>query len=166
MKTRPIRIEGDFAYVTLTQGYEAIIDASDVPLVSEWNWYAIKDGNTVYAQRSSPNTECRTVRMHRVLIGAPNGLWVDHRDGNGLNNSQANLRLATVQQNCHNSRTSKRNTSGLKGVSWSKANGKWHAQIRINGKPRHLGYFRTPESAYAAYCEASASLHGEFGRTV
>ena len=165
MKVRPIRIDGDLAYVTLTQGYEAVIDAADVPLVAAWNWYAIKDGNTVYAQRSGLDSGRSTVRLHRVLMGEPNGLLVDHRDGDGLNNRRANLRLATCQQNVQNARISKRNTSGLKGVSWRKTNGKWHAQIKVNGRQLNLGYFPTPESAHAAYCKASATLHGEFGRT-
>mgnify|MGYP003383480200 CR=1 FL=1 len=165
MKTRPIRVDGDLAYVTLTQGYEAVINASDAPLVAGWNWYAIKDGNTVYAQRSRPAGERRIVRMHRVLMGDPDGLLVDHRDGDGLNNIRSNLRLATCQQNVHNARISKSNTSGFKGVSWRKTNGKWHAQIRLNGRQRNLGYFQTPEAAHDAYCKASSSLHGEFGRT-
>lgn len=165
MKTRPIRIDGNLAYVTLTQGYEAVIDVADVPLVAAWNWYAIKDGNTVYAQRSDSISGRRTVRMHRVLMGEPDGLLVDHWDGDGLKNTRSNLRLATYQQNVHNARISKSNTSGFKGVSWRKANGKWHAQIRVNGRQRNLGYFPTPESAHAAYCNASASLRGEFGRT-
>lgn len=165
MKLKPIRIEGSLAYVPLTQGYEAVIDAADAHLVASWNWYAIKDGNTVYAQRSVATGERRTVRMHRVLMGDPTGLLVDHRDGNGLNNIRENLRLATYQQNNHNARLSKRNTSGLKGVSWSKANGKWFAQIRLAGRQRNLGYFQTPEAAHVAYCKASSALHGEFGRT-
>ena len=40
MKPRPIRIEGDVAYVPLTKGYEAIIDVEDVPLVEGRNWHA------------------------------------------------------------------------------------------------------------------------------
>ena len=39
---------------------------------------------------------------------------------------------------------------------------KWHAQIGVNGKVKHLGYFPTPELAHEAYCKGAHELHGEF----
>lgn len=163
---KPIRIEGDLAYVPLTKGYEAIVDATDVPLVEGYNWTAAVKSRTVYAIRTDyTGPKQRRVRMHRVILGEPEGMQVDHRDGNGLNNRRDNLRKATHSQNTHNARTSNRNTSGFKGVGWNKAKAKWQARICINGKRKSLGYHDTPEVAYAAYCKASAKLHGEFGRT-
>ena len=47
-KVRPIRIEGDLAYVPLTRGYEAVIDAGDVSLVEGFNWYALNQKQTVF----------------------------------------------------------------------------------------------------------------------
>lgn len=163
---RPIRIEGKVAYVPLSRGYEAIIDAADVPLVESYNWCAMVDGHTVYAVRTDyTGPKQRKVYLHRLIMGEPEGLQVDHRDGNGLDNRRANLREATPSQNLHNQRLSRANTSGYKGVEWHKAKGKWRARIMINGKQRYLGLFATAEDAYAAYCKASAELHGEFGRT-
>ena len=43
---RQIRVDGNIAYVPLTRGYEAVIDAADVPLVEGWNWYAHPVGRT------------------------------------------------------------------------------------------------------------------------
>jgi hypothetical protein len=83
----------------------------------------------------------------------------------GLDNRRANLRIATHQQNNHNHRISKNNTSGFKGVTWFERSKKWVAQINMNGKKIHLGLHGTPEAAHAAYAAASAKLHGEFGRT-
>jgi hypothetical protein len=163
---KPIRVEGNIAYVPLTKGYEAVIDAADVPLVGAHNWKAKVEPNTVYAvrnDRSGPKE--REVRMHRVIMGEPNGLEVDHRDSNGLNNKRENLREATSQQNGHNTRISKSNTSGFKGVSWNKNCGKWRSYISINGQQNHLGFYDTAEQAHEAYCDASAKYHGEFGRT-
>jgi hypothetical protein len=34
---KPIRIVGDVAYVPLTKGFQAVIDADDVPLVEAWD---------------------------------------------------------------------------------------------------------------------------------
>lgn len=165
-KIRPIRVEGNLAYVPLTQGRVAIIDAADVHLVEGFNWYAMKNRNTFYAQRTDRSgTKQRTVLMHRVIMGEPDGLDVDHEGGNGLNNRREKLRVATKSQNQHNQRKSRANTSGLKGVYWDKSQGKWRAQIQLGGKKKHLGRFDTPEQAYADYCAASAKYHGEFGRT-
>lgn len=161
---RPIRVEGNIAYVPLTQGYEAVIDAADVPLVAKWNWFAAKKPRTVYAVRNRPGRGEGLIGMHCVLMGEPSAFETDHRDGNGLNNRRFNLRVATVQQNTCNQRTRADNTSGFKGVHWHKQKGKWHAQIAAHGKRRSLGLHDTPEAAHAAYAKASARLHGEFGR--
>lgn len=162
---RPIRVEGNIAFVPLTQGYEAMIDAADVHLVEGFNWCASVDGNTIYAQRSGPRPEKRTIILHRVLMGEPEGLEVDHCNGNGLDNRRANLRVATTAQNAQNRRITERNTSGFKGVHWDKRDRKWRARIVLDGERISLGLFTTPEAAHAAYCSASAKFHGEFGRT-
>jgi hypothetical protein len=90
---------------------------------------------------------------------------VDHIDGNGLNNSFANLRLATKEQNAQNSAIRKTNTSGMKGAFFHKPSGCWLSAISVNGKRFYLGQFKTAEQAHDAYCKAAAELHGEFART-
>ena len=162
---RPIRVEGNVAYVPLTRGYEAIIDAADVPLVDAWNWFAFPHGGTCYARRTEySGGKISGILLHRVLLAAPADALVDHRDGNGLNNTRANLRIATFAENARNARLRKDNVSGYKGVYLESSSGRWKAGIRIGGKHHSLGYFATPESASAAYRDASARLHGEFGR--
>ena len=106
MKIRPIRIEGQVAYVPLTKGYEAVIDATDAPLVEGWNWRAMVKKHTVYAVRGEwlGQGEWRTISIHRVILNPPDGLLVDHRDGNGLLNQRFNLRGATPSQNGCNQR--------------------------------------------------------------
>lgn len=168
---RPIRIEGDVAYVPLTQGYEAVIDAADVALVEGWNWFALvqrrKDGSVkcVYAWREAWHEgERRSLRMHRHLMESPDGFQVDHEDGNGLNNRRENLRVATHAQNQRNARARIDNSSGVKGVGWSSARGKWRARIRVDGTRHDLGFFRTKREAADAYADASAKFHKDFGR--
>ena len=165
-KVRPIRICGDVAFVPLTKGYESIIDSADVSLVDCYNWFALPINSTVYAARSDySGKKMRMVYVHRTIMGEPDGLQVDHRDGGGLNNRRGNLRVATSSQNMRNRRISSSNTSGFKGVYLSKTIGKWCAQITISHKQKHLGTFTSPEEAHAAYCRASEQYHGEFGRT-
>jgi hypothetical protein len=163
---RQIRIVGNIAYVPLTKGYEAIIDAADVPLVDGYNWSAmVVTEKLVYAVRKfRQGGKQHTVRMHRVVMGQPKGFEVDHRDSNGLHNCRNNLRIATTKQNQQNARKRKDNLSGYKGVGLHTSSGKWRARIAVNGKVKTLRYFDTPEDAHQAYCEASASYHGDFGR--
>ena len=165
-KIRPIRIEGNIAYVPLTKGYEAIIDAADSPLVARWNWHASTSAWNVYAHRTSYDTATRQrVCMHRVIMGEPIGLEIDHIDGDGLNNRRSNLRAATHSENMRNRTQQKNNTSGFKRVCWHKQARKWTAAIKVNGRQKHLGMFDKAEDAHAAYCAAAANLHGEFART-
>lgn len=89
---------------------------------------------------------------------------VDHINSNTVDNRWANLRLATSSQNQMNVLMWSSNTSGYKGVSWHKGEGRWRACIRVKGKRKYLGYFDTAEQGYAAYCEAAKLHHGEFAR--
>lgn len=90
---------------------------------------------------------------------------VDHRNGNKLDNSAINLRLATNGENQKNSGLQKNNTSGFKGVWQDKRwNTGWRAMIRNDGKRIYLGTFPTAELAHRAYCKAAAELHGDFAR--
>lgn len=105
---------------------------------------------------------------HRLAWLYKTGEWpkdeVDHRDTKRNNNGFMNLREATLAKNQMNTGTPKNNKSGYKGVSWWKKQKRWVAQIGYNKKRIFLGYFKTAEGAYAAYCNASKKYHGEFGR--
>lgn len=166
MAKRQIRIEGDIAYVPLTRGYEAIIDAADVPLVEGYSWKAAVDKRRVYAATAiGGRKNVVVIRMHRLIMDAPDGFDVDHIDHNGINNRRHNMRLCTRSENLQNQRMRTDNKSGYKGVSFYKRTGRWRSYIMVEGKEHHLGYFDSPEGAYAAYCEASKSMHGEYGFT-
>ena len=162
---RPIRIEGDIAFVTLTKGYEAIVDAADIHLVEGFNWFADVKGRTVYACRNHKSPRRGLVYMHRAIAQTPEGMDTDHRDLNGLNNRRSNLRTATKSQNQHNVTAQVNNTSGYKGVSFRRDRGVWRANISHNRKTLFLGHFSKPELAHAAFCEAAAKLHQDFARS-
>jgi hypothetical protein len=103
---------------------------------------------------------------HRLAWLYVYGEWpreqIDHIDGVRANNRGGNLREATQSQNQGNTRIRKDNTSGIKGVCWSKAARKWLACIQVNGKFKHLGLFITAEEASAAYRKAANAAFGEF----
>jgi hypothetical protein len=106
--------------------------------------------------------------LHKFIMNPPDGMDVDHKDGNTLDNRRGNLRICTDQQNLWNSRkianTAKPLTSRFKGVSWSNSANKWVAQIRREGK-YYLGVFSSEVDAALAYDEAALKYRGEFART-
>lgn len=149
--------------IPLTRGYEAIVDDEDFEIVGCHKWHAMVRPHTVYAVRMVRGPRGRrTQLMHSALTGWP---MVDHRDGNGLNNTRGNLRSATESQNQANRRIGGgRNKSGFKGVSWHKRFHYWQAQIRVNGRHFHLGTFADPEEAAREYDAAAVVHFGEFAR--
>lgn len=167
-KVRPVTIEGDIAYVPLTKGHVAVIDATDAASVSQYNWQALVFDHTVYAKRSTrrdENGKQKAIFLHRHLLTALEGMEIDHIDNDGLNNRRANLRHVSRSENMMNARMRKSNRSGFKGVFWHKSTGHWRAKIVRDGIAIELGSFPTAEAGHAAYVEASKKYHGEFGRT-
>lgn len=105
---------------------------------------------------------------HRLAWLYMKGHWpeleIDHRDTNKLNNRWSNLREATPTQNRCNRVAQANSSSGVKGVWWHKATGKWRSAIRVRGAVTHLGLFTSIDEAAAAYAGAANDLHGDFAR--
>lgn len=165
---RAIRVDGDVAFVPLTRGFHAVIDARDVHLVQDWNWFARTKGHgshNTYAVRTDYEGEKpSTVPMHTHIRPPRPGFVIDHVNGDTLDNRRANLRYATHAQNMMNRRPHRRKNPGAKGTV-KLSSGRWLARIRAFGIVQHLGTFDTMEEAHMAYCEAAARLHGSFART-
>lgn len=92
----------------------------------------------------------------------PDGVEIDHRDGDPSNNRWANLRLATSQQNKQNTRRPTTNTSGSKGVTYRQSRQKWQAQISVDNRCVFLGNFDSFAEAVAARQAAERRYFGEF----
>ncbi len=151
--------------LSLTKGKFALIDDEDYYIISFFTWYAAKDENTFYANTSVRlNNKLIILRMHRFLLNLKSGEQVDHRDGNGLNNQKANLRICTHSQNCMNMKGHKNSTSKFKGVSWNKRYNRWVAQICLNRNIIFLGYFKNEVKAAGIYDTKAKELFGNFAR--
>lgn len=148
--------------IALTKGRVALVDDSDYERISSEKWFASTNGYAVRTVRM-PNAGNIRIHMHRTILGISDAsVLVDHINGDGLDNRRSNLRICSKSENLRNRGKPASNTSGYKGVAWSKAAGKWQAYITVEGKRKHLGLFETPEAGHAAYCEAATKLHGEF----
>lgn len=90
--------------------------------------------------------------------------FIDHKNGIRSDNRIANLREADDAQNQWNTKLSRANTSGFRGINYVKPTGKWRATIGHRGKYIFLGGFETKERAVQAYKDASRRLYGEFER--
>jgi len=152
--------------IPLTQGEFALVDDDDYAELSKWKWFCMKNKlhpQLKYAARNFYPKGGKGVgvhiKMHRFILKAPRGLWVDHKDGNGLNNQKDNIRLIEKKQNNHNRKLAKNNKSGYKGVSWNKNYKKWVA--RIGSERRVLGVFDDPKEAASVYNRAAIKRYGK-----
>jgi hypothetical protein len=99
-------------------------------------------------------------------MSPPNGYFVDHIDGNKLNNQRSNLRLCTNGENMRNKLEITSNKSGHRGVCRKKNHWKWTATIKLNKKNIHLGYFSAKKEAIAARKLAELKYFGNFAPVV
>ena len=146
----------------LTSGAVATVDDSDYAELSKHRWYPVPKGNTVYAATWIPQNNARglDVSMHRMITCSLPGVLIDHKDRNGLNNTRANLRIATVSQNGINSKIRSDNTTGYKGVKKNKYG--YVAQITVRGKDVSIGSYDTDVEAATAYNAEAIKYFGEF----
>ena len=102
----------------------------------------------------------KTFKVHRVIWALlkredPLKFYIDHVNGNKLDNRIENLRKATAGQNQHN-------RVGAKGYGFNKKRKKFEVRLGLNHKSLFVGFFDTKEQAREAYLRAKEKLHGEF----
>ena len=153
--------------IILTRDKFSLVDIIDLGYLNQWSW-CYNQGYAVRNSIKSDNFDKRkTILMHRVILqrclGHSKFIEVDHINGDRLDNQRSNLRPCNQQQNQGN-RKHQRGSSYFKGVYWSKANKKWTARIKINGKKQYLGYFCHEIDAAIAYNTAAIKHFGEFAR--
>jgi hypothetical protein len=153
-----------------------MIDECDLERVGRHTWRleVKRDGRKREVKASRRDGKVQRVLLpHRYLLGLAGSStpYVDHIDGNVLDNRRANLRLATPGQNMQNRvRLTTQNTSGYRGVQWHRQRGRWRARARLDGQEVHLGLFDDVHEAgavvaawRAANMPFSADARGEAG---
>jgi hypothetical protein len=132
----------------------AIVDDEDYESVAKFTWHLSSNG---YVVRNLPKQDavCGSVLLHRQLMGREpgDGLEVDHRSGDRLDNQRSNLRVTDRAGNAANFRgpyNRPGRTSRYRGVYWSKAAKKWCARAMVRGVHTTIGYFADEHEAGAS----------------
>lgn len=146
--------------IPLTQGYFALVDDD---FIVDRKWRISKTGNKIYAFANAKKEEggCN-VSMHRLIMRPKKNMEVDHIDGNGLNNQRSNLRICTRAENALNRRINNNNTSGFKGVTFVKEDGKWQVQIAAKRRFYYLGRYDSKVEAAMVYNVKARELFGKY----
>lgn len=148
-------IDGEpVAFISLTRGYKAIVDADQVTKLTSFNWHWRKG----YAVTTEPVT-LRSIKMHTFVFD-PEGKEPDHKNRNGLDNRRSNLRAATRSQNTWNQGVKRTSTTGFKGVS--RIGDKFRTRLKVGKVSRSLGIYASPKDAARAYDKAAREVCGEF----
>lgn len=143
-------------------GLFTIVDEEDYERISQYRWHPRMERHTCYAMTNvTIDGKYTSLRMHRVVMGAPDDQEVDHWDRNGLNNTRANLRYATTSQNNANQGRRSDNHTGFTGVYWHKGSRAWRVEVGSI----HIGMFECAEDAARAYDIKAIERFGEFAVT-
>ena len=144
---------------TINTNREFYFDWDDFDLIKDYCWYEQinKRGYHSLEARDWKNDK-KIIRMH-YLFGCKG--W-DHKDRNALNNRRENLRPATKNENARNLSLSKRNTSGVIGVSYYKQGDKWRAYIECDGEFISIGYYFDKDEAIKARLRAEQKYFKDF----
>jgi hypothetical protein len=154
-------LDKPYRLIPLTQGQNAIVDATDFEWLSKWNWCARWSPITksFYAIRNGKQgIEQHTIMMARQVLQSD--VEVDHQNHDTLDNRKNNLRKCTRSENRRNQRLS----GQYRGVYWNKGHQKWQAGIGHKGKFIYLGCFDSPKAAALVRDTAAIKYHGEFAQ--
>ncbi len=151
--------------IKLSKGKETIVDDDMYDELNKYNWIYSDYENSKYGyalRNISIDGNRKGIMMHRVVNNTPDGYYTDHLNRDRLDNRRENLRTCTISQNSQNSSLNRKNTSGYRGVSWSKISNKWLAYINYAKKRVHIGFFDNKNDAATAYNNKAIELFGEF----
>ncbi len=138
--------------ISLGNNQFCIVDDEDFERLNQFRWY--KAGRGYAVGRMGTKT---VFKMHRIVANAPDGMEVDHKNRNKLDNRKSNLRIVTHIENMQNI---KKATSGIE-MTTGKRKKKYLVRVSHMGKRYYGGYFNTLAEAK----EARKNLCNTISRT-
>jgi hypothetical protein len=156
-RRKPDPPRGNVRLIPVSDGEYVYVDAADYEWLRPYNWHS----NNGYAAR---NENHKTILMHRQIMQPPQGMVVDHADGNKANNCRSNLRVCTPAENHRNTRRMTVTTSVYKGVTYDKRRHKWKAQCCCENRSQRVSRCDGEVEAARAYDRMAVEHFGEFAR--
>lgn len=148
MKNITFYSETHGSYITVIDD----IDYERLKNLKSMTWSVVKKRGKIYFSKSFSK---KRIELHRWIMGEPKGKYVDHINGNTLDNTRKNLRICSNATNLRNANHIRpNNTSGFSGVWFRTYSNKWVAEIKVNYKKIYLGSFENIEDAAKARKQA------------
>ena len=142
-----------------------LFDLDDYEKIKVYTWYQSQNG--YFRTGIKENDEWKQIQMHRLIMNVlDEKVLIDHINGDRFDNRKINLRYANYSQNMHNSYASKRNTSGIRGVSFDTDTKRWRSRLNINGNRIDLGSFAEFGEAVKARLNAEIEYYGEYRKSL
>jgi hypothetical protein len=149
MKTIELKSKRHGSHITVVDD----VDYERMKRLKNMKWsVVIKRNGLIYFQKRLPGG--KLVELHRWIMNPKKGEYVDHIDGNTLDNRRQNLRICTNAANLRNGKIRPNNNSGITGVWRDKSRNKWVAEIKVNYKKISLGRFDNIKDASKARKQA------------
>ena len=127
------------------QSIDILIDDDCYEELSQKTWHISSHGYA--ASRYGYGRKNSKIRyMHRIVTGCPDGLVVDHINGNRLDNRKENLRCVSIRENSMN------RISDVRGFFFDRSRGKF----RVEANGRYVGRYDTEDEARKAYESAKS----------
>lgn len=151
-------------------GMVALVDVADAERVQAFKWHAHCSNKSAptpkwYAvRRVKVNGRKHKIRLHRWLMNAPDGIEVDHQNGDSLDCRRENLRFADeFEQAANRSKNGSATVTTLKGVERAYG-GRWRVRFQAHGRRYNVGTFATEEEAAFEYDRLARAVYGDFAR--
>jgi hypothetical protein len=118
-------------------------------------WTVVKNWGNLSAGYCQVRFNGTLIRYHNIIWvlstgkDIPQGLEIDHINGNRLDSRMENMRLVTNRGNSQNKKVHR--DGHLVGCTFHKRKKRYMSQIKINSKLIFLGYFKTEQEAHRAY---------------
>ncbi|MED1863384.1 HNH endonuclease [Fictibacillus nanhaiensis] len=148
--------------INLSNGGFALVDDEDFEWLNQWVWRE-EEGYVVRCSTYS-NGKRKKIRMHRLIMGYPEGLVIDHINRIRHDNRKENLRICTIAQNAMNIGKNENlgTASKYKGVNFREETKCWRSKVRVYKTTIEAGNFTNEDAAANAYNYYAKLYGGEF----